>query len=156
MYLWARKVQKLFWSMSCWSQLGEKVLESAEIILIHYVTNWDSEVQREAKHFAMHHLNPLSLLHALNSFFLVLRTGFPAFCACPHVWSPVILLLCMTRGLSLRILLGDRIPHFTMPGKWNSTSTLFFFHRIPVKFQCLHDHEMTISYLPCEEKVGME
>lgn len=44
------------------------MLDSAEISLIQYDIDWVWEVQREAQHFAMLHLDPVSLLLARNSF----------------------------------------------------------------------------------------
>lgn len=124
MCLLPRMLHKYFGSMWCWSQLGERILGGAEISLIQDDINWDFEAQREAKHFAMLHLNPLPPLHALNSIFWSRDLARqPSVLVCGPLAQ-----LTSQEGLPLTISAGDRLLYHTLPGKWDPTSASSAFH----------------------------
>lgn len=137
MHLLSRKGQNFFWSMWCWSQLGERVLGSAEIILLQFVTKWGSECREKPRILQCFSWVLCLYCTHLSPFFGPETCLSSPLCLSPCVLSwQVILLLCITSSkskiLSLRISLGDNLLYLTVPGKWNSINALFSFHWISV------------------------
>lgn len=158
MCLLPRMFHKYSGSMWYWSQLGERILDGAEISLIQDDINWHFKAQRESKHFSLLHLNPPPLLHALNSMFwnwdLACQPSVPVPVCGPLACHPT---THITGRASFNNLSWWQAP-LSYPA-WKVGSYQCFICFPPFYetwFLCSLDYEIITCCLPCIEKVAHE